>query len=441
MNLVGASFDSLPPIDLPFRFFISGILFPIVLAILIVLSGEEPWLSRWHPTMLAITHGFTLGFLGCVMMGALLQILPVVGGISFPKVRLVASYSHIFHLLGTLNLILAFIFPKPLFVISSIVFLFFGFVLYSSAALWAVFNTKSKSVTISGIRLAILLLIVTVVLGLFMQLRALGINLIGLDKIYTDIHAFWGLFGWISLLIIAVSFQVIPMFHVAPNFPAWLSNHLPSLMALVLMLLVTTPLINNLMDELVAILLVLQCLYCITLLIVMSRRKRKIPDTTINYWQLAALSFLLLSCFYFVPKQYINHSFYQELIAPKEELLFAAVFIYFYLVSVLQGMLLKILPFLSYTHLQQRCLMNFSALQFLPNMHEILTKQHANILFVLHCFSGLLLIFTILYPKLYWLLAALLFVEFSFLLAISLKVIRIYQVCSTKIIKQSEIDN
>jgi len=441
MNLVGASFDSLPPIDLPFRFFISAILFPIAIAVFILLSGEEPWSSRWHPAMLTITHGFTLGFIGCVMMGALLQILPVVGGISFPKIRFVASYSHIFHMIGTLSLMLAFILPITFFTLNAAIFLSLGFVLYSSTALWAIFNTKSKSATISGIRLALLMLIVTVIIGVLMQLRTLGINILGLEKIFTDIHAIGGLFGWVSLLIIAVSFQVIPMFYVAPNFPTWLSNYLPSSIALVLLLLMITPFINNLTEELVGLLLILQCLYSVNLLIVLHRRKRKIPDTTINYWRLAAFSFILLSCLYFFPKQYLHHRIYQELIAPKQELLFAAVFIYFYLVSILQGMLLKILPFLTYTHLQQRCLMNFSAMQFLPNMHKILTKKHGRFLFVFHCLTGISLISTILHPKFYWLFAGLLFVEFSFLLAISLKVIRRYQTCMAKIIKQSETDN
>ena len=443
MNLAGASFDSLPPIDLPFRYFISGILFPIALAAFIFFSGEAPWSSRWHPTMLAITHGFTLGFIGCVMMGALLQILPVVGGISFIKVRLVASYSHIFHIIGTVSLLLAFLVPNTFFDISALLFLSLGFILYIGSALWAIFKTKSKSATISAIRLAISLLVLTVILGLLMQLSALGVNTLGtglaFSKKFTNIHTLWGLFGWVSLLIMAVSFQIIPMFHVAPNFPNWLTKYLPSTIAFSLILLLTTTLNEQLHYWLVGLLLILQCIYVVNLLKVINQRKRKIPDTTINYWQLAALSLLLLTLCYFLPMQYFSNSFYQNILVPKQGLLFAAVFIYFYIVSILQGMLLKILPFLSYTHLQQRCLMNFSAMQFLPNMHEMLTKKSARLLFILHCLTGISLLITILYPVFHWLLASLLFIEFSFLLVISIKVIRKYQNCATKITDHNPI--
>lgn len=76
----GLSFSGLPPIDIPFRFFASSILFVIGLAFFIFFSGESLWLSRWHPSMLALTHGFTLGVITPVMMGALLQMLSVVGG-------------------------------------------------------------------------------------------------------------------------------------------------------------------------------------------------------------------------------------------------------------------------------------------------------------------------------------------------------------------------
>ena len=57
----GLSFNALPPIDLPFRFFLTAPIFVILCAVLILLTGESLWLSRWQPSMLALTHGFTLG--------------------------------------------------------------------------------------------------------------------------------------------------------------------------------------------------------------------------------------------------------------------------------------------------------------------------------------------------------------------------------------------
>ena len=88
MNLSGLSFNALPTIDLPFRFFISAPIFMLACVGLVFYGGESLWLSRWHPLMLALTHGFTLGFLTMVMLGALLQLLPVIAGI---KMRIKGS--------------------------------------------------------------------------------------------------------------------------------------------------------------------------------------------------------------------------------------------------------------------------------------------------------------------------------------------------------------
>ena len=108
MNISGLSFNALPPIDLPFRFFISAPIFIIACALLVFFSGESLWLSRWQPNMLALTHGFTLGFITMVMMGALLQLLPVIGGIGIVRPRLIATYSHAFYFVGVLALMLEF---------------------------------------------------------------------------------------------------------------------------------------------------------------------------------------------------------------------------------------------------------------------------------------------------------------------------------------------
>jgi hypothetical protein len=108
-------------------------------------------------------------------------------------------------------------------------------------------------------------------------------------------------------------------------------------------------------------------------------------------------------------------------------MLLTAAFIYFYVVSVIQGMLLKILPFLSYTHLQQRCLANFAAIRLLPNMHELVRKNHGRALFYLHWASGLLLLATIIWPRYFWLFGLLLLMEFGFLLILILRTIRLYR--------------
>jgi hypothetical protein len=421
MNISGLSFNALPPIDLPFRFFLSAPIFVLLSVGVIFYSGESLWLSRWQPSMLALTHGFTLGFITMVMMGALLQLLPVIGGIGIAKPRFVASSCHALLSVGTITLMANFLWPQAILFHVSAVLLMCTFILYISALTWVLIKKLSQGHSIIGFRFAVFALFIVVILGgiLLSRSQAWFINyelpLLFFSKQLTNSHAIFGLVGWAGLLIIAVSFQVIPMFHVAPSFNTNISRYLP--VAIFICLLA------SLFQEAIALslMVVLHVIFAFSLLWIIQKRKRKVPDTSIRYWQLSAVSLLILFLFYFFPADYLTKA-----IAEKKSLILASIFIYFYLISVIQGMLLKILPFLSYTHLQQRCLTNFSAMQFIPHMHEFLNKKHGQWLFYLHIISGASLLVTIIIPSTYWLLSLLLFVEFSWLLFIMIKAVSLY---------------
>ena len=161
----GLSFNALPPIDLPFRFFITAPLFVILCAMLILFSGEALWLSRWQPSMLALTHGFTLGFMTMVMMGALLQLLPVVGGVGIAKPRLIVAVSHSAVVLGTLGLMVNFLWPSELLTTLTLLMLVCGLGIYIIAMALVLIKKLSQGDTIIGFRLAITALLIVVLLG------------------------------------------------------------------------------------------------------------------------------------------------------------------------------------------------------------------------------------------------------------------------------------
>lgn len=408
----GLSFNALPPIALPFRFFLTAPLFVILCALLILYSGETLWLSRWQPSMLALTHGFTLGFMTMVMMGALLQLLPVVGGVGIAKPRLVVAVCHSGVVLGTLCLMANFLWPSAILTALTLLLLVSGLGIYIIALALVLMKKLSQGDTIVGFRLAITALFIVVLLGAVMLSQALPlpIDLSSLPDIFTgkeltNNHAILGLAGWGSLLIISVSFQVIPMFHVAPHFPKGISRFLPCALFLLLLVYMIEP------KLMMTFIVLTHGVFAASLLSVIIKRKRKIPDNSIHYWQLAALTLLAINVFYFMPEQYLP-----ETLAQKKVILIAALYLYLYLVGVIQAMLLKILPFLSFTHLQQRCITNFLAMQYLPNMHEFLNKKHGQWLFCLHLISGGILLATIIVPSLYWLLSLVLIIEFAWLL-------------------------
>jgi hypothetical protein len=92
----GLSLEQAPPFNVPLRFFLTAPWF-LVLAALTDCCGKGPdiFASRWLPAALALTHLLTLGFMAQVMLGALLQMLPVVVGVVVPRPRLTAALIHI----------------------------------------------------------------------------------------------------------------------------------------------------------------------------------------------------------------------------------------------------------------------------------------------------------------------------------------------------------
>ena len=425
----GLSFNALPPIDLPFRFFLTAPLFVILCALLILFAGETLWLSRWQPSMLALTHGFTLGFITIVMMGALLQLLPVVGGVGIAKPRLIVAVCHSAIVLGTLGLMANFLWPSELLTALTLLLLVCGLGLYIIALALVLIKKLSQGDTIVGFRLAIIALFMVLLLGALLLSQSLpfSVNLSKLPYIFsgkalTNNHAILGLAGWGSLLIISVSFQVIPMFHVAPHFPKSISRFLPSALFALLLLYIIKP------HLIMAFIVLAHGVFATSLLFVIAKRKRKISDNSILYWQCAALTLLAINVFYFIPETYLP-----ETLAQKKVILIAALYLYLYLVAVIQGMLLKILPFLSFTHLQQRCVSNFLAMQYLPNMHDFLNKKHGQWLFYLHLVSGVILLATILTPSLYWLLSLVLITEFAWLLKLMKTTTSLYYATLDKI--------
>ena len=114
----------------------------------------------------------------------------------------------------------------------AILLLAVSFISYLSAVIWIISKKLSQGVAINGIRLTIFALLITIILGF-----ALVFGLFQGDKFFTNLHALWGGLGRTSLLIIFVSFQIILMFYVAPQFKNIISKSIPILVVLLLFIM------------------------------------------------------------------------------------------------------------------------------------------------------------------------------------------------------------
>jgi len=343
------SFDQAPPLSVPLRFFLSAPLFLIAAAMLLVWEGPDALVSRWSPIMLALTHLLTLGVLTMTMIGALIQILPVVAGILIPREQLTAGVVYALLTAGTLLLTAAFWWMFPVLFKLALLCLVvaFGWLLTACAmGLWQS-HAANATGTVIAIRLAVVALLVTIILGAALGSGfALSLSLPLMQL--TDLHVLWGLSGWVGLLMIGIAFQVIPMFQVTPIYPQQLTRTLAwVLFILMIMRSLATVILQEqspwITDMLSALILIAFVLFAATTLYLLWRRKRPKADATTLFWRTSMAS--LLGCAAMWSLSYATGQ-------AADTIALGMLFVIGFAFSAINGMLYKIVPFLLWYHAQ-----------------------------------------------------------------------------------------
>ncbi len=367
MNLNGLSFDNIPRFGTPFRFFITAPIFGLLACLLILMSGPDLWLSRWQPSLIAITHLLTLGFMAMVMCGALMQVLPVLGGDGIPNVDQIAPPLHVILIFGLLLFPANFFWPSLALMLLSIIPLISALTVLLAAMSRVLIRKSQTNHSIQAIRFAVICLLLTMVSGAWQLSGYYWPEAASAGKLLTNIHLSQGLLGWVCLLIMGLSFQVIPMFHVTPEFAAPLQRWLPLLQFSSLMLISVAHFNQLELLQNFSLLLLTGCIgtWAISGLALLNRRKRKVPDSTVNFWRLAFIS-LLIAVFLFVSSLFVNSQWQQTI-----QLIAVLTFVAGFAMAVILGMMLKIISFLAFMHLQQAAISCFQAMSALPNMHEL----------------------------------------------------------------------
>ncbi len=377
LNTANLSLEQAPPISVPFRFFLTAPLFGIAASLLLVWYGSGVLTSRWAPQALALTHLLTIGFLALVMCGALLQMLPVLAGIAVPKVVLVGGTTHVLVSAGTVGLAVGFLSVSQLWLKFALVSLGLGFSIYITAAVVALWRVKIASPTVTGMRMALLALIVTVMLGIILAATLAGWVTLGFPLMFTDIHLTWGMLGWVALLLIGVSFQVVPMFQVTPEYPMWVKLWLTRL--LLIGLAIWTMLYATAVKAQTSLgwsylfligLFVGYTLFAITTLRLQQQRQRKIVDVTLLFWRIgiAGIPLSLLV--------WISGRLFPAMNAVVDmDLLLGVCMLFGSAIPLMNGMLYKIVPFLSWFHLQNRQLATMCMGVQIPNMKQFLPDK------------------------------------------------------------------
>lgn len=403
LNTAHLSLEQAPPISIPFRFFMTAPLFGAVAGVVLIWAGDAAMVSRWSPVLLSLTHLITLGFLTMVMCGAMMQMLPVLAGSPVPGVGPVGTLSHLALSLGTGALVQAFIQGSAGWMKLALLLLGVGFGIFAVAVGLALSRVKLSSPTVTGMRWSLVSLVITVVLGALVSVGFFGVVSLNNLAAYTDLHLGWGLLGWMGILLIGVSYQVVPMFQVTPEYPQLMRDHLTGSLffGLVGWFFLETGVIRGYWSTLVPgcwMLLVTAGfpLFAGMTLRIQRLRKRQISDVTLLFWRVGLIGILSGYLVWL-----IGRILPEAAAAPRYPLLLGILLFFGVVFPLVNGMLYKIVPFLSWFHLQNRQLALGAFHVKLPHMKGFIADREAKLQFHLYLAALFLALAAVFWPVLF----------------------------------------
>lgn len=325
------------------RFLLTAPWFALLASVLLFYAGDQAFVSRWSAATLAATHLLTLGYLSMAMCGSMLQLIPVVTGNALAPARTSVGVAWGGLALGALLLAAALALNASALFLPAALLLAaaFSFLVLPVARALTLPAPPAAMPMVRGIRAALGGLLVTVSLGVALTFHLGGRAVLPVIAL-TDLHAAWGLVGWVAMLVLGVAFQVIPMFQSTQTYPVWVARWAVWLLAGLLLawsaVWIGAPDFASLAGMPVATALAAFAALSTWLLM---RRKRKDTDATTMYWRLSLASLAASAVLYLMPA------------GDAMALLTGIVFIGGFAMGAVNGMLYKIVPFLLWYHMQQ----------------------------------------------------------------------------------------
>jgi len=365
MKTIPLNTQQAPPISVPLRFFVSAPLFLLLAALLLSSGSDNPFSNIHSPEMLAATHCITLGFMAMVMLGAMQQILPVVVVSPMPASRLTAWLTFLPLLSGALLLPAGFKLGNPILLDLAWPLLGLAFTTFISGSLISLLNSPVHNSTKTSILLSIIALGGAIAIGILLAHGFASGSLLPYNKLATA-HVNMSLGGWVLLLIIGVSYQVVPMFQLTPNYPEWLASNLTPAIFIVLLLNLLS-LLSEFRPPWVIIAahgmfwLLAGC-FAVATLALQYKRRRRIADATLSFFRLGMMALLCAAMLE------LATLFFPDI--DRFVALSAVLFIFGFAMSVINGMLYKIVPFLVWFHLFRG-----GVKRGVPNMKEIIPER------------------------------------------------------------------
>jgi hypothetical protein len=362
-------FDRSPAIGLPLRFLFAGPVFGVLAALLLFWEGPAELATRWAPASLAGVHLLTLGFLAVVMVGASLQISTVLTGQPLAIADWLVTGMLVLLIAGTLALVGGFLTGIHVLSAMAVACLAVALALFLFSMwrqLWAAARQRD---TVGGMLLALAALAVAAALGLRLAAGWAWPSL-GIPRFLTDVHLRWALFGWVGMLVAAVSFEVVPMFQFTPPYPQRMRRILLWLVALSLVAGSFAPVLHGGLAEraLSGLPLVFLCAFAVITLTLQHRSRREVGDTTLRYFRLAMGSLLGATALWALAP-------WSGRLSSQFDIAALLLYLVGFGVACVSGMLYKIVPFLMTLHLQRRAWRQGQRGQALPRLRDFIPER------------------------------------------------------------------
>ncbi len=346
MNTRGLAFDAAPALMLVLRSFLVAPWFLAAAGAVLMAAGPSAWDDRYTPGILAATHLVTIGFVMLTATAAIFQLVPVVAGAALPYAAQVAPIVRWGFALGAIALAAAFLDGRPLLfglAAAPLALAAGAFTLSAAGALWRL--PKQKTTTPMGYAVAMLGIALTFGLAMAAE-RAAGAPA---SATLIWAHPLWVLTGGIFVLWAAVAAQVLPMFQATRPWPARLSLGIgPLVFGLLLAALAAQVWARGTPEEAIeAGLGALVAAYAAFIGHRLWTRGRRRADAMTAFWYLGLASLMAAGV--------IGGLLAIGVLAgPRWPLAFGFLAIMGAAVSLMDGMLYKIVPFLVWLHLQRR---------------------------------------------------------------------------------------
>ncbi len=201
-----------PPFKTVVKYFIAAIVSFIIFNTMLVIDYKSLNGHHFQPKILSINHILTLGFITMIIFGAMFQLVPVVFEVKLFSTLLAEIQFWVFTV-GVILLTYKFYnFTSNLSFAFPAIFLGLAMTIFVINIVISLTKVRKWNITGSYIAAALFWLLITALAGYLLS-KNLDKPFIKINHLqYLKLHAITAFVGWVSMVVMGVTFKLIPMF-------------------------------------------------------------------------------------------------------------------------------------------------------------------------------------------------------------------------------------